>query len=235
MRGAALARASAEFSHLPAGDHDVVRFLARLSRRLAEIMRVSAVGAVVTDRRGRMRVAAASTEPMAALQALQIRHAQGPCVDAHRHGRRVAVADLRRAGGRWPLFTSRALEAGVVAVCAFPLRLRADRIGALSVVQAEPGQLDAASVEAGQALADLATIAILQARAVQDARRLARQLEHALESRVVVEQAKGVLAERLGVDPDAAFLRLRRYGRVRGLQLAELARRVVDGSFALDE
>ena len=120
-------------------------------------------------------------------------------------------------------------------VCAFPMRLRADRIGALNVFQATPGALDEAAVLAGQALADVATIAILQARAVEDAARLAGQLEHALESRVVVEQAKGVLAERLGIDPEVAFTRLRRHCRQHGLHLAELARQVVEGSFTLDQ
>jgi AmiR/NasT family two-component response regulator len=115
------------------------------------------------------------------------------------------------------------------------MRLRADRIGAVNVFQATPGAFDEAAVLAGQALADVATIAIPQARAVEDAARLAGQLERALASRVVVEQAKGILAERLGIGPEVAFTRLRRYGRQRGLHLAELARRVVDGSFTLDE
>jgi AmiR/NasT family two-component response regulator len=103
------------------------------------------------------------------------------------------------------------------------------------VFQATPGGFDQAAVFAGQALADVATIAILQARAVEDAARLAGQLEHALESRVMVEQAKGILAERLGIDPEVAFARLRGHGRQHGLHLAELARQVVDGSFTLDE
>jgi GAF domain-containing protein len=211
-----------------------VRFLARLCQRFAKVIEVSAAGAVLTDRRGRLQLATASTETLAALQSLQLQRWQGPCVDAYRYGRRVAVPDLRRVRGRWPVFAPRALEAGVAAVCAFPMRLRDDRIGALNFFQATPGEFDEAAVQAGQVLTDMATIAILQARAAQDATRLARQLEHALESRVVVEQAKGVLAERLGVDPDTAFMRLRRYGRVRGLPLAELARQVVDGSVTLD-
>ena len=150
------------------------------------------------------------------------------------------------AAGGWPCRTSAgsagagrrsppgALGAGISGVCAFPMRLRADRIGALNVFQTTPGPLDQAAVLAGQALADVATIAILQARAVEDAARLAGQLEHALKSRVVVEQAKGILAERLGIDPEEAFARLRRHGRQHGLHLAELARQVVDGSFTLD-
>jgi GAF domain-containing protein len=233
--GRRLARPFAELSDTLAGHSDVEAFLAGLCQRFVAVMKVSAAGAVLTDRRGRLRVAAASTDTVAALETLEVHRSQGPCVDAYRYGRRVVVRDLRRARGRWPVFTPWALEAGVAAVCAFPMRVREDRIGALDVFHAIPGELDETHVQAAQALTDVATFAIVQARAAEDAAQLARQLDHALESRVVVEQAKGVLAERLGVDPDAAFMRLRRYGRVRGLRLAELARRVVDGSIALDE
>lgn len=233
MREERLARAFVEFSDQLVSDHDVTEFLTLLCHRFVKVMEISAAGAVVRDRRGRLQVAA-STANVAALERLQVQRRQGPCVDAYRSGRQVAVADLRRMRARWPGFVPRALEAGIVAVCAFPMRLRADRIGALDVFLDDPGELDEAATRAGQVLTDLATIAILQARATQDATRRAAQLQHALESRVVVEQAKGVLAERLGVDPDAAFMRLRRYGRVRGLHLTDLSRQVVDGSITLE-
>lgn len=233
MREERLARAFVEFSDQLVSDHDVTEFLTLLCHRFVKVMEISAAGAVVRDRRGRLQVAA-STANVAALERLQVQRRQGPCVDAYRSGRQVAVADLRRMRARWPGFVPRALEVGIVAVCAFPMRLRADRIGALDVFLDDPGELDEAATRAGQVLTDLATIAILQARATQDATRRAAQLQHALESRVVVEQAKGVLAERLGVDPDAAFMRLRRYGRVRGLHLTDLSRQVVDGSITLE-
>jgi len=231
-----LARAFVEFSDTLVGDYDVLDFLVRLCERSAEVLGVAAAGALLADARGRLGLVAASTEAVKVLESLQVQRREGPCVDAWRRGERVVVADLRGgAGTRWPVFTSRALASGVVAVCAFPMRLRGERIGALNVFQTVPGGLDAAALDAGQALADVATIAILQARAVEDAARLAGQLEQALASRVVIEQAKGVLAERLGVDPDAAFTRLRRYARVHGLRLTGLARRVVDGSVTLEE
>jgi transcriptional regulator with GAF, ATPase, and Fis domain len=233
MREERLARAFVEFSDQLVSDHDVTEFLTLLCHQFVKVMEISAAGAVVRDRRGRLQVAA-STANVAGLERLQVQRRQGPCVDAYRSGRQVAVADLRRMRARWPGFVPRALEAGIVAVCAFPMRLRADRIGALDVFLDDPGELDEAATRAGQVLTDLATIAILQARATQDATRRAAQLQHALESRVVVEQAKGVLAERLGVDPDAAFMRLRRYGRVRGLHLTDLSRQVVDGSITLE-
>ena len=236
MREERLARAFVEFSDTLVRDYDVVEFLSRLCRRSVEVLEVTAAGALLTDRASRLQVVAASTETVTVLETLQIQCQEGPCVDAYRNGRLVAVPDLRRVGRRWPVFTPRALGAGISGVCAFPMRLRADRIGALNVFQATPKAFDQAAVLAlaGQALADVATIAILQARAVEDAARLAGQLEHALESRVVVEQAKGILAERLGIDPEVAFTRLRRHARQHGVPLAELARRVVDGSFTLD-
>jgi GAF domain-containing protein len=235
MREERLAQAFVEFSDTLVRDYDVVEFLSRLCQRSVEVLEVTAAGALLTDGARRLQVVAASTEQVTVLETLQIQRQEGPCADAYRSGRRVAVPDLRRVGRRWPVFTPRALGAGVSGVCAFPMRLRTDRIGALNVFQAAPGSFDQATVLAGQALADVATIAILQARAVEDAARLAGQLQHALESRVVVEQAKGILGERLGIDPEAAFDRLRRHGRQHGMHLATLARRVVDGSFTLDE
>lgn len=234
MRQQRLVRGFAELSDQLVGDHDETEFLTLLCKRFVKVMEISAAGAVVSDRRRRLQVATASSTNVAALETLQVQRQQGPCVDAYRSGRRVAVADLRRMRARWPAFVPRALEVGIVAVFAFPMRLRADRIGALDVFLDAPGELDEAATQAGQVLTDLATTAILQARAAQDATRQAAQLQHALESRVVVEQAKGVLAERLGVDPDAAFMQLRRYGRVRGLHLTDLSRQVVDGSITLE-
>jgi hypothetical protein len=233
MREERLARAFVEFSDTLVRDYDVVEFLSRLCRRSVDVLEVTAAGALLTDGTRRLRVVAASTETVTVLETLQIQRQEGPSVDAYRTGRRVAVPDLRRVGRRWPVFTPRALRAGMSGVCAFPMRLRADRIGALNLFQAMPGSFDETAVLAGQALADVATIAILQARTVEDATLLAGQLEHALASRVVVEQAKGILAERLGIDPEVAFTRLRRHGREHGLHLAELARRVVDGSFTI--
>jgi GAF domain-containing protein len=235
MREERLARAFVEFSDTLVRDFDVTEFLSRLCQRSVEVLEVTAAGALLTDGSRQLQVVAASTETVTVLETLQIQRQEGPCVDAYRSGQRVAVPDLHRVGRRWPVFTPRALGAGVAGVCAFPMRLRAARIGALNVFQATPGSFDEAAVLAGQALADVATIAILQARAAQDAARLAGQLEHALESRVMVEQAKGILSERLGIDPELAFSRLRRHARQHHLHLAELASRVVDGSFTLDE
>lgn len=235
MRGDRLAGAFVEFSDTLVRGYDVAEFLDRVCERCVEVLEVSAVGALLTDGAGRLGVVSASTQAVAVLETLQVQREEGPCLDAYRSGERVLVPDLGRQGARrWPVFTPQALAVGVAGVCAFPMRLRDERIGALNVFQTAPGGFDEMATQAGQALADVATIGILQARAVQDAARLAGQLEHALASRVVIEQAKGMLAERLGIGPDEAFSQLRRYARVRGLGLTELARQVVDGSFTLE-
>ena len=234
MREEQLARAFVEFSDTLVRGYDVIEFLDRLCTRCVEVLEVSAVGALLDDGAGRLELVAASTETVRVLETLQVQRRYGPCLDAYRSGERVVVPDLRATGRRWPAFTSQALSIGVAAVSAFPMRLRQVRVGALNVFQAAPGQMSKETLDAGQALADVATIAILQARAVDDATRLAGQLTHALESRVVIEQAKGVLAERLGVAPDEAFRRLRRYGRLNGLALTELAGQVVAGTLTLD-
>jgi GAF domain-containing protein len=234
MREQQLARAFVEFSDTLVRDYDVMEFLARLCERCVEVLEVSAVGALLDDGAGRLELVSASSEAVRLLETLQVQRRAGPCLDAYRTGERVPVPDLRAVGSRWPAFSARASAIGVEAVCAFPMRLRETRIGALNVFLSEPGELEPAVLDAGQALADVATIAILQARTLQDVTVLAGQLSHALESRVVIEQAKGMLAERLGVEPDEAFHRLRRHGRLRGLKLTDLAQQVVDGRLLLD-
>src|SRR2546423_3823934 len=118
MREERLARAFVEFSDTLVRDYDVVEFLSRLCRRSVEVLEVTAAGALLTDRASRLQVAAASTETVTVLETLQIQRQEGPCVDAYRNGRLVAVPDLRRVGRRWPAFTPRALEAGISGVCA---------------------------------------------------------------------------------------------------------------------
>jgi hypothetical protein len=147
MREERLAQAFVEFSDTLVRDYDVVEFLSRLCQRSVEVLEVTAAGALLTDGARRLQVVAASTEQVTVLETLQIQRQEGPCVDAYRSGRRVAVPDLRRVGRRWPVLTPPAHGAGVSGVCAFPMRLRTDRIGALNVFQATPGALDEAAVD----------------------------------------------------------------------------------------
>ena len=171
---------------------------------------------------------ACTDEPTRHVELFEIQRQEGPCVDSHRLGLAVAEEDLA-ASSRWPQFADVAVAGGVRAVYAFPMRLRGKSLGALNLFRYQPGAAMAADVQTAQAFADMATIGILQQRAASDARALAGQLQMALNSRVVIEQAKGILAERLGSDVEAAYQTMRGYGRDHNLQLRAVAAAVVAG------
>jgi GAF domain-containing protein len=178
-------------------------------------------------------VVAASTEQTRLLELFQLQTDQGPCVDYFRTGRPVAIADLSTATDRWPRFVAEARQTGFASVHALPMRLRSDVIGALNLFSAQPGGLDEHTVRLGQAFADVATIGLLQARAIRQRGTLAEQLQSALNSRIVIEQAKGVIAERRHLDMDQSFTMLRSTARTNNRRLSDLARAVVDGTETL--
>jgi hypothetical protein len=166
---------------------------------------------------------------------IQLQNDQGPCLDCFRSGRPVAAADLAATAARWPRFTPAARQAGFAAVQALPMRLREQVIGALNLFRAGPGALAPADIRVGQALADVATISLLHERSMRHSDTLNEQLQAALNSRVIIEQAKGKLAERLGLEMDEAFNILRSYARARNRGLSELARAFIEGSEQLPE
>jgi GAF domain-containing protein len=210
-------------------DFDVIDFLHVLTERCVQLLGVSAAGLLLTDQRDTLQVVAASSERTRLLELFQLQTDQGPCVDCFRTGQPVSVADLPSAG-RWPAFTTAAAEVGFAAVHAVPMRLRTEVIGALNLFDTAPGPMDAGKLRIGQALADAATIGLLQQRAIHRRDILTEQLETALHSRVLIEQAKGVLAERLHLDVAEAFILLRGNARSRNRRLSDLAQAVVDGS-----
>jgi GAF domain-containing protein len=210
-------------------DFDVIDFLHVLTERSVQLLGVSAAGLLLTDERDKLQVLAASSEQTRLLELFQLQTDEGPCLDCFRTGRPVSIADLRTAG-RWPRFTAAAAEVGFVAVHALPMRLRNEVIGALNLFDAKPVALDESMLRIGQALADVATIGLLQQRAIRRRDALTEQLQSALNSRVLIEQAKGVLAERLGVSVNEAFTMLRSSARGTNRRLSELAQAVVDGS-----
>jgi len=225
-----LAEAFVELADTLVDDFDVVDFLHRVTVRCADVLGVSAAGVLLTDQRGALRVVAASTEKTRLLELLQSQTDQGPCPECFHTGRPVAVADLSTAAGRWPRFVAQASQSGFASVHALPMRLRTTVIGALNLFGARPGALAEDTIRLGQAMADVATIGLLQARAVHDRQIVAEQLQTALNSRVVIEQAKGVIAERRRLDMDASFTLLRGTARTNNRRLSELARAVVDGT-----
>jgi GAF domain-containing protein len=209
-------------------DFDVIDFLHVLTERCVQLVGVSAAGLLLTGQQGMLQVVAASSERTRLLELFQLQADQGPCVDCFRTGRPVSVADLPSAG-RWPRFTAAAAEVGFAAVHAVPMRLRTEVIGALNFFDTEPGPLDAGRLRLGQALADVATIGLLQQRAIHQRDVLTEQLQTALNSRVLIEQAKGVLAERMHLDVADAFAMLRSNARSHNRRLSELARAIVEG------
>lgn len=210
-------------------DFDVIDFLHVLAERCVQLLGVSAAGLLLTDQQGALQVVAASSERTRLLELFQLQTDQGPCVDCFRTGQPVSVTDLP-AAGRWPRFTSAANEVGFAAVHALPMRLRDEVIGALNLFDTNPGALDETLLRVGQALADVASIGLLQQRAIHRRDVLTEQLQTALNSRVLIEQAKGVLAERLHLDLDEAFTLLRNGARSNNRRLSELAQAIVEGT-----
>ncbi len=210
-------------------DFDVIDFLHVMTERCVQLLGVSAAGLLLTDGQDTLQVVAASSERTRLLELFQLQTNQGPCVDCFRTGQPVSVADLPFAG-RWPQFTAAAAEVGFASVHAIPMRLRAEVIGALNLFGTKPGALDADKLRIGQALADVATIGLLQQRAIRRRDAITEQLQTALNSRVLIEQAKGVLAERLHMDVADAFTLLRTAARSHNRRLSELAQAIVDGT-----
>jgi GAF domain-containing protein len=225
-------RLSATFVELAdtlVGDFDVLDFLHLLTTRCTQLLDVTAAGVLLADPAGDLRVMAASSEQVRLLELFQLQNDQGPCLDCYRSGHPVSVPDLSAVEARWPRFTPEARRRGFTAVVALPMRLRQNIIGALNLFSTGPG-LDPADTQIAQALADVATIGILQHRAQRQSDTVVTQLQTALNSRVLIEQAKGILAERLGLGMNEAFSALRRHARAQHRHLSELAQAVVAGT-----
>jgi len=230
MDGQLLSETFVELTDTMVADFDVIDFLHVLTDRSVQLLDVSAAGLLLADPRGELRVVAASSEAARLLELFQLQSDQGPCLDCFRTGQPIDAEDLAASAQRWPRFAPAAQQAGFAAVQALPMRLRDQVIGALNLFRASPGALPPADVRVGQALADVATISLLHERSMRHSDTLNEQLQTALNSRVIIEQAKGKLAERLGLDMDQAFSLLRDFARTRNRRLSDLARAFIDGS-----
>jgi transcriptional regulator with GAF, ATPase, and Fis domain len=208
-------------------EFDLVDFLHTVSVHAAEVTNSSAVGVMLADRDG-LRPMAASSEDARLLELFQAQHADGPCLECHRTGAEVRDIRLAESRDRWPLFVPQALAHGFATAHCFPLRLRNEIIGALNVFRVQDVFLGADERRVARALADVATIGLMQERAIRRAEELTEQLQFALNSRVLIEQAKGAVSRSLGVPVDEAFAILRAHARRRRLRLTELARAVVE-------
>lgn len=229
-----LAQTFVEVADTLVDEFDVVDFLSTLATRCAELFDTVEAGLMIADAPGAVQVVASSSHEMHLLELFEVQHEQGPCLDCYRTGVAVHSVDLARAIDRWPHFAPEALAAGFQSAHALPMRLRNEVIGSLNLLRRPSGGLDAADLTAAQALADVATIGILQHRASEEARLLAEQLQYALNSRVTIEQAKGVLSERSGIDAETAFAALRQYARNHNQRLVDVAAGVVDRTLAAE-
>jgi transcriptional regulator with GAF, ATPase, and Fis domain len=211
-------------------DFDVIEFLHTLAENCVRLLDVDAAGIMIAGPGGTLHPAASSTENARLLELFELQTDAGPCIDAFTTGRAVVNVDLRTNAARWPRFAEAAEATGFVSAHALPLRLREDVIGALNLFCTTPGHLSDQDARTGQALADVATVGILAQRSLMHAELLATQLQNALNSRVAIEQAKGVLAERRGISVEEGFTLLRAHARTDNVRLSDLARAVADGS-----
>lgn len=209
-------------------DYDVVDLLHTLVDESVALLDAAAAGLLLVDPAGDLQVMASSSEKSQLVEVLQLEAGVGPCVDCFRTGTVVAIHDIAADGGAWPLFQSSALSQGFVSVHAVPMRLRGTTIGALNLFRQERGPLSDEDAAIAQAFADVATISLLQERALRESAVVNEQLQRALNSRIVIEQAKGVIAHTASVSIDEAFFLLRAYARSHGQQLSEISKSVVE-------
>ena len=216
-------------------DYDVVDLLDRLVTDCIDLLDVTAAGILLADQRGNLQLMASSSEESRVLELFQLEDQEGPCLDAVRTSAAVAVTSPDEMADRWPRFAVAARAAGYSSVHAFPMRLRIETIGALNLFQADASPMSSDDTQIAQALADVATIGILQQRSLHRASLVAEQLQFALNSRIVVEQAKGVLAEFGGVDVATAFAALRLHARSTNQKIGVVADAVVRRNLPAEE
>lgn len=207
--------------------YDVIDVLSVLCDRCVQTIDVDAAGVLLSSPDGQLQYVASSSETMRVLELFQIQVDEGPSMDCYRNGLAIVNLSLSESAGRWPLFAPRALAEGFHSVCCVPMRLRGRTIGALNLFRSNQTWLDDADLAMVQALADVATIAILQHQSTLNANTLNAQLNNALSSRIIIEQAKGMICEATKCDMVSAFHRLRAHARNHNVGLTELATRIV--------
>jgi hypothetical protein len=221
-----LARLFVEVADTLVDEFDLVEFLQMVADRTVDLVDARAAGLLLADPNGRLQLMAASDERAEMVELYQVQTLQGPCQDCYARGEAVINADLTTATYRWPRFAPLAVSAGFRSVHAFPMRVRRHVLGALNLFGDAPGGLSEADAAVIQGLADIATIGLLQERTIKQAEVLTDQLQRALDSRILIEQAKGALAQIHHESADAAFERMRTYAREHHLRLVEVARAV---------
>ncbi|WP_371407436.1 GAF and ANTAR domain-containing protein [Kribbella sp. NBC_00662] len=225
-----LGRVFVELADSLVDDFDVIDLLHLLCDRSVELLQADASGLILADQRGLLHVMASTTEEARLLELFVLQNDEGPCLDCYTSGQQIANIDLDEVGQRWPSFYAAATAAGYRSTHALPLRLRGETIGAINLFCERRTRLSPEDLDLGQALCDIATVALLQERAIRSSEILAEQLQGALNSRIVIEQAKGVLAARADIPLDAAFALMRHYARQNHLRLGSVATDVTTGA-----
>jgi GAF domain-containing protein len=215
-------------------DYDVVEMAQQLIDNALSLLPIAAAGLLLGDASGVLHLFAASSEHAGNLERLQMHAGAGPCLDAYTSGRPVLIEDLGRSAAKWPVFAVQAAQYGYKAVAALPMRLRDERVGGLNLFLKETGNMTDADIAVAQALADVATIGILHQRVLSQSEQVNQQLQTALTTRLIIEQAKGILAERGKIDTNHAFELLRAQARRTNRRLADLAGEVVAGTDTVD-
>jgi len=229
-RGADVVRSLVEMADTLVDDYDVVDLLTGLAGRCVSLLGASAAGVMLTSPSGRLGLVASSSEAMRLLELFELQAQEGPCLDAFHTGQSVAHEILDSRSGRWPRFAAAAVQAGFRSACALPLRWRELTMGSMNLLSVTTAPMSEPDLIVARAFADLAALSIVQHRVSSEAQRLNEQLSAALSSRVVIEQAKGVLSERAGIDLTEAFSRMRNYARGNNLRLTDVAQSAVDGT-----
>jgi len=229
-REAELVQSLIEMADTLVDDYDVVDMLTGLADRCVSLLGVAAAGVMLASPTGSLRLVASSSEAMRLLELFELQAQQGPCLDAFRTGEPVEHENLQTRSGRWPVFADAALQVGFRSASALPIRLRDVTLGALNLLSVSRAPMAGADLIVARAFADLAALSITQHRASAEAQRLNEQLSAALTSRVVIEQAKGVISERARIDVAEAFSRLRAYARNGNYRLTDVALAAIDGT-----
>ncbi|WP_285114236.1 GAF and ANTAR domain-containing protein [Leifsonia sp. fls2-241-R2A-40a] len=228
-----LLRAFAALADTLVAGYDVVDMLQNLVDTCSDLLGASAAGVLLADGDGDLDLVVSTSEASRLVEVMQLSAYAGPCIDSYRFGRVVSVPDIRTSPSSWHDFTVRATEQGFLAIDAIPLRLRENTIGTLNLMRTQTGELSEDDMVAAQAFADVATISILHERTLARSNEVREQLQHALNSRVVIEQAKGVIAYKRSIGIEQAFELLRTYARNHQLGIAAVAKAVVEQKLEL--
>jgi GAF domain-containing protein len=229
-----LVKVLASFADTLVSEFDVSELFYRLVDSCTQLADADEAGLLLMDKEGKLGIAAATSESARLVELLQLQASEGPCLDAFRSGEPVQTGPLtsEQAEARWPKFAPMAASAGFDSVVAVPMRLRDTVLGSLNLFRLGPGEATDRDVTSVQILADLATIAIVQDRVVEDARTVIDQLQTALDTRVSIEQAKGIIAARSDLDVTTAFERIRSYARSSNSRLSEVSARIISGELS---